>query len=154
MIRRASSEDVDSLVRVYRSAYQENRELGFPAKAESVTADEIANWLDQSRLYVAERTDRVIGGVRTEATDPNRLQISRLGVHERWKGDGVGSALLDHVETVARREGFEATWLTTPEDHPYLPDLYRDRGYKRIDEYPLDYRDYDEIRMQKPLESE
>jgi ribosomal protein S18 acetylase RimI-like enzyme len=151
-IRQATSQDAERLEDVYHSAYRENRELGFPAKAETTTGDDIREWLDGGRVYVGEIDQQVIGAVRIEVTTPERLKLSRLGVHEDWQETGIGSALLDHVEELARAEDFEAIWLTTPEDHPYLPAFYRDRGYHKTGDYPLAYREYDEVTMEKSLD--
>lgn len=180
-IRRASADDAEELAAVYRSAYRENRELGFPAKAGSATPSEVADWIRDRRVYVAEIEDEIVGGVRLEAaeppetaerpeaterpesadqleagerpeaTDSDCVKLSRLGVHESWKGEGVGSRLLDHAEDAVRYCGYEAIWLTTPGEHPYLPDLYRRRGYEKTGPYPLDFRQYDETVMEKQL---
>lgn len=152
-IRQASQEDVERLVAVYRSAYRENRQLGFPAKAGSATEADILDWLDAARVFVAVIDDQVVGAVRFEETSSKRAKISRLGVHEESKGNGIGSALLDHVEAFADAAGYGAVWLTTPAEHPYLPTLYRDRGYRRTGEHPLEYREYDEIVMEKSFGS-
>lgn len=151
-IRRATVADADALARAYRSAYRENRELGFPAKAESADEDDVREWIQECRVYVAEREGEVVAGVRLEATGPDRAKLSRLGVHERWKGEGIGSALLDHAEARVRDCGYGTLWLTTPEDHPFLPGFYRRRGYEVTGEYPLDFREYDEVVMEKRLD--
>lgn len=117
-IREAKHEDGERLVTVYRSAYRENRQLGFPAKAGAATTADIHDWLDAGRLFVAEIDDQVVGALRFEETSSRRAKISRLGVHEEWKGNGIGSALLGHAESFARAEGYDAVWLTTPEEHP------------------------------------
>lgn len=52
-IRQATPQDAELLVHVYRSAYRENRELGFPVKAETATVEDIQEWLDDGRLMVA-----------------------------------------------------------------------------------------------------
>ena len=150
-IRRATVADGEALARVYRDAYAENRRLGFPAKAESVTGGEVEAWIRDRRVYVATVGGEVVGGVRLEPTDPGRVKLSRLGVREGRKGEGIGSHLLDHAEETVRDEGHESIWLTTPEDHPFLPAFYRRRGYERTGAHPLDYREYDEIVMEKRL---
>lgn len=152
--RLATVDDAEGLARAYRSAYRENRELGFPAKAESATEAKVAGWIRDHRVFVAAVDGDVVGGVRLEETDPERIKLSRVGVHERWKGNGVGSQLLARVEEWARARGYETIWLTTPGEHPSLPDFYRRRGYEKTGDHPLDYRDYDEIVMEKPLQGE
>ncbi|WP_049925893.1 GNAT family N-acetyltransferase [Halopiger goleimassiliensis] len=147
----AIPDDADALAAVYRSAYRENRELGFPAKAESVTAAIVSTWIAEARVYVATVEDELVGGVRIEETAPDRAKLSRLGVHEEWKGNGIGSELVDHAEQAARDRGFDTVWLTTPPEHPFLPAFYRGRGYEKTGDYPLEYRDYDEIVMEKRL---
>lgn len=151
-IRHADPADADALAEVYRRAYRQNERLGFPAKAGSVTADEVAAWIRQDRVFVAVLDESVVGGVRLEPTDPDRVKLSRLAVHEDHKGAGIGSKLLDFAEAAIRDWGYSTVWLTTPPEHPFLPDLYRGRGYEKTGEYPLDYREYDEIVMEKPLD--
>ena len=155
-IRRASAADARALAAAYHSAYRENRRLGFPAKAESATEDEVSEWIRDHCVYVAETTERneatdeeVVGGVRLEVTDDDRVKLSRLGVREAWKGEGAGSRLLDRAEDAVRDACYATVWLTTPEDHPYLPDFYRRRGYEVTGTYPLEYREYDEVIMEK-----
>ncbi|WP_227374002.1 GNAT family N-acetyltransferase [Haladaptatus halobius] len=151
-IRRATVTDAEKLTQVYRSAYRENRRLGFPAKAESVTRSEVADWIWKRQVYVAEIDDEVVGGVRLEATDSARVKLSRLGVHESQKGKGIGGRLMDHAEEAVRNRSHTTVWLTTPEKHPYLPGFYRRRGYEKTGEYPLENRRYDEIVMEKRLQ--
>ncbi|WP_440765118.1 GNAT family N-acetyltransferase [Natronorubrum sp. DTA7] len=151
IIRQATVEDAEQLAAVYRSAYQENRRLGFPAKAESITADTVAKWIRAAHMFVGTVQGDVVGGVRLEAIDSDRLKLSRLGVHEEWKTQGIGSELVNVAEVWAGDAGYEIVRLTTPEDHPYLPNFYHDRGYEKTGNYPLEYRDYDEIIMEKQV---
>jgi len=150
-IRRATVGDADELARVYRSTYRENRELGFPAKAGSATEEQVAEWITETRIYAAETGGDPIGAVRLEVTEPDRAKLSRLGVRDDRKGEGIGSRLLDHAEEVARDWGCTTIWLTTPGEHPSLPDLYRRRGYEETGPYPLEFREYDEIVMEKRI---
>jgi len=151
VIREATVADADALAAVYRSAYSENQRLGFPTKAASATAETVVEWLRDGELFVAHVHEEIVGGVRLEQTDEDRVKLSRLAVHDAWKGNGIGSELLDYAEMTVREWGCSTIWLSTPEEHPYLPDIYRDRGYEKTAPYPLEYRDYDEIVMEKQL---
>ena len=150
-VRDATEADADRLATVYRAAYRETRELGFPMKAESVSPGTVADWIREKQLLVADCEGTVVGGVRLEWTDPNRMKLSRLGVHPDRKGEGVGAALLDRAESWARERDADAIWLTTPGEHPYLPNLYRGRGYEKTGDHPLAYREYDEITLETQL---
>ncbi|WP_435155634.1 hypothetical protein [Haladaptatus sp. DFWS20] len=59
--------------------------------------------------------------------------------------------MLEFAEEVVRGSGYATIRLTTLENHPFLPELYRRRGYEKTDDYPLEYRDYDEIVMEKRI---
>lgn len=150
-IRAATTADIDRLVTVYHSAYQENRELGFPASAESVSSAELETWLREHELYVAERAGTVFGAVRVTVTDEPRAKISRFAVHDEYKGQGIGGQLLDWVEQRLRDRGVDTAWLTTPPEHPTLPEYYASRGYEETEPYPLENREYDEVVMEKEL---
>ncbi|KPN29663.1 putative acetyltransferase [Halolamina pelagica] len=166
-LREATDDDAAALAATYRDAYAENRRLGFPAKSGSATPEQVARWIRDHRVFVAESEGTVIGGVRLErvdgsersaagsqqsATDDAIVTLSRLGVRERWKGDGVGSQLLEHAERAAREAGYTTVRLTTPDEHPFLPEFYHAHGYEITGDYPLAYRDYDEVVMEKSLD--
>ena len=151
-IREATPTDAAALARVYRSAYRENRTLGFPAKAEEATAETVGEWIDEHHVLVAIEDGSVVGGARLEVTDPDRVKLSRVAVHEDRKGEGIGTQLLDRAEALVGEWGHDVVWLTTPPEHPYLPDLYRARGYDETAPYPLEYREYDEVVMEQRLE--
>lgn len=151
-IRPAAPEEAAALAAVYRSAYAENERLGFPASAGSATAAEVAGWIRERTVLVASVDGEPVGAVRIEETDPGRAKVSRFAVRADLKGDGIGSALLDRAEATARERGCETVWLTTPPEHPFLPDYYHDRGYEVTGPYPLETRDYDEVVFEKSLE--
>ena len=150
-LREATPDDAESLAAAYRDAYAANRELGFPAKAGSATPDQVADWVRDYWVFVAETDGEVIGGVRIERGDDGVATLSRLGVRERWKGEGIGTRLLKHAEAAARDAGYTTMRLTTPDEHPFLPEFYHAHGYEVTGDYPLSYRDYDEVVMEKTL---
>lgn len=150
-IRSADKSDAEELAAVYRNAYQVNRELGFPMKAESASKTEVSTWIREYWVYVVVVNSDIAGGVRLAETDPHRVKLSRLGVHEQQRGEGIGSRLLEYAESSMRNRGYRTLWLTTPVEHPYLPAFYRERGFEKTGPYPLEYRSYDEVIMEKQI---
>lgn len=58
---------------------------------------------------------------------------------------------MDYAEEQVRQGGYSTIWLTTPEDHPYLPRMYRERGYEEIGTDTQEYHEFEFIRMEKEL---
>jgi len=151
-IQRATVAIADQLAEVYQSAYQENRRLGLPNDAESTSERKIADLIRQSTVYVAEKGGDVIGGVCLEKTDSDRVELRRLAVHEDWKGEGVGGQLLDYAEEQARYRGYATIWLITPKAHPYLPEMYRQRGYEDAETVSQENYDFEFLVMEKAIQ--
>lgn len=149
-IRRAVRQDAEAVRGVYADAYRENRELGFPGSAETVTTAEVADWIELDSVWVAEVDHAVVGAVRVRVSDGAPV-LGRLGVLAAMKGRGIGAALMTAAEDETRRGGHTGMLLTVAEEHPFLTELYRARGYivigPRSPQHPL----YDEIVMSKEL---
>lgn len=151
-IERATVDVTEPLVEVYQSAYQENRRLGLPNEAEAASARQLVELVQQNTVYVVKKGDDVLGGVCLEETDSDRVELSRLGVHENWKREGLGRQLLDYAEEQARADGYATIWLITPKEHPYLPEMYRQRGYEDIETVSQDNYDFMFLVMEKALQ--
>ncbi|SFT03732.1 GNAT family N-acetyltransferase [Halostagnicola kamekurae] len=151
-VQRATAAVAEQLAEVYQSAYQENRRLGLPNnEAESVSKKRIAGLIRKSTVYVAKKGDDVIGGVCLENTDSDRVKLRRLAVHEDWKGEGVGRQLLDYAEEQAQYHGYATIWLITPKAHPYLPEMYRQRGYEDVETVSQENYDFEFLVMEKRM---
>jgi N-acetylglutamate synthase-like GNAT family acetyltransferase len=100
-IPEANSSGTNSLVTSVSQGLRENRELEFPAEAETVTEEELTDSTRDSREFVAEHDGRMIGGIRIESSNQDCLKIRRFAVHPDWQGAGIGSALMDRVEQLA-----------------------------------------------------
>ena len=64
-----------------------------------------------------------------EAEATGRWFISMLGVHKSWRGRGVGSALLDHAETLARQTQAKGQALIVEDANDGARKLYESRGF-------------------------
>lgn len=152
LIRRALISDAPAVTALYHDAYAENVRLGFPASAATVTREEVESWITGADLFVGLLHDVIVGAVRLKVYEEwGALVVGRLGVSGKWKGHGIGSALLTHAEQEAAAMGWKSLRLTTPIAHPYLPAMYRRRGYRDVGILELPDLPYDEVIMEKSL---
>lgn len=153
-IRPAKLADAPTLAILYRRAYATNVDLGFRSRAADADRADLEAWIRDDRLYVATRAARLVGSVRYRSSsryDPDAAEFARLAVPPRARGDGVGTALIAHVEAVARREGADRMRLRTFDGHPFLPAMYRRRGYREIRVRSLEEASFDVLHMEKRL---
>jgi len=150
-VRPVTPADAAALAATSPDAYRRNRELGFPAKAGSATAEQVAEWIHEYTVPVAVADGEVVGGVRLGHPEPGVAKLGRFGVRETITGEGIGSRLLAAAEDVARERGDERVRSTTPEAHPFLVEFYRSREYEAVDD-PLEFRDYDEVVLETELD--
>jgi len=73
------------------------------------------------------------GGV--QAIEPGVGEIKRMWVHPAWRGAGLGSRLLRHLEQVARELGHHTVLLDTNGTLVEAIAMYERAGYRHIDRY-------------------
>ncbi|USZ70862.1 GNAT family N-acetyltransferase [Natronosalvus halobius] len=167
-IRPAMIADAPTLARLYRDAYATNVDLGFPSRAARADRGALEAWIRESRVFVAVtagedsggRADdrpaagKLVGAIRYRDEgkyDPDAPEFGRLAVPPRARGQGIGNELIEHVETLARREDHDRMRLRTFADHPFLPEVYRRRGYHDVRVRELEGAPFDVLHMQKEL---
>lgn len=77
------------------------------------------------------------GGIRPFKTGRQRptAEIKRMWVHREWRGAGLGSRMLRHLESLAQAHGFTRIVLDTNSTLEEAIALYSRAGYQRIDRY-------------------
>jgi ribosomal protein S18 acetylase RimI-like enzyme len=127
------------------------REFQFPADYEQVyqlwesiekgvhvgrsdTSDEIKKKIarDPDLFLVAESNDRIIGSV-IGGFDGRRGLIYHLAVSTSFRGKGVGSCLMDEVESRLQAKGCLKCYLLVTEDNLEVADYYQRRGWQPMD---------------------
>jgi GNAT superfamily N-acetyltransferase len=83
---------------------------------------------------VCEVNGQVVGWVLItwsgKPTHPDHPDLSDLYVAEAWRSQGIGSALLRHMEALAAQRGFTKVGLSVnPERNPRAHRLYTRLGY-------------------------
>lgn len=99
-----------------------------------------------------EETDPVLRPY-TDLEDPGSLYVSGLAVHDRYRSQGIGSALMDRVHALARWRGLPRVSLICFEANDTAFEFYRKRGFEEIGRWPivphpsLHYREGDAVLM-------
>lgn len=72
-----------------------------------------------------------IGALKT--IDAERGELKSMRVDDRFRGRGVGRALLRHIVSAARERGMTSLWLETGSPAEFVPAqrLYRSEGFTR-----------------------
>jgi len=129
-LRSATAVDVPRLTELVQAAYGHYVErLGGPARP---MTDDYAEVVRSRPVTVAERPDEIVGLVVCGVGDEG-FTIDNVAVDPLHQGSGVGRALLEHAEAVARRAGFESIQLYTHEKMTENLALYARIGYVEYD---------------------
>ncbi|NUE01490.1 GNAT family N-acetyltransferase [Halorubraceae archaeon YAN] len=151
--REATVSDADRLAEIYHSAYTEIVELGYETGAYDVTAAEMCEWLETAEvMLVAECEGTIVGACKIQTKSYwDVLELCRLAVHDSYKGNGIGSALLAEGEQWIKDAGWDRFRIRSYTGHPYLLEMYEKRGYEVVDVYELEDHDYDVPTLEKTL---
>jgi DNA-binding MarR family transcriptional regulator len=112
-----------------------NRRFGFePAAGE--TDQDAAALVAPTGVFVVAVSDAepvACGGLKTIA--PGTGELKRMWVHPDWRGAGLGSRLLRHLEDRSRALGHGSVRLDTNAVLTEAIGMYERSGYRRIDRY-------------------
>ncbi|WP_344096442.1 GNAT family N-acetyltransferase [Microbacterium deminutum] len=86
---------------------------------------------------------RLAGIGALKRLDAERGELKSMRVDDRFRGTGVGRALLRHIIDVARERGMASLWLETGSTDEFLPAqrLYESEGFVQcgpFEDYVLD----------------
>jgi ribosomal protein S18 acetylase RimI-like enzyme len=129
-LRRAEAADVPRLTELVQVAYGQYVErLG--GRPRPMT-DDYADVVRRSSVTVAERSGEVVGLI-VLGVDDEGFFVDNVAVDPSHQGGGVGRALLEHAETVARGEGFDSIYLYTHELMTENLAMYSRAGYEEYE---------------------
>jgi ribosomal protein S18 acetylase RimI-like enzyme len=104
----------------------------------SDTLNEIQKKLarDPDLFLLAEAEDQIVGSV-IGGFDGRRGLIYHLAVAAPFRGKGIGSRLMDEVESRLRARGCLKCYLLVTDDNPEAEDYYQHRGWQHMDRIHL-----------------
>ena len=132
LVRRARPEDVDAIVDLFEAVVDEGRWLGSEPPVDRVTQRErFLEHIDGSApgaSVVAVAGDRIVGHARVDLAPYNVAGLGMM-VDARWRGRGVGGALVEAIVEAARELGAHKIALQVwPHNEAGLR-LYRRHGF-------------------------
>ena len=141
IIRPASITDISSIVKVRVCAFTEQEVCGFIVPGESMYAsqEKLRKMWDRANLlkggfevFVAECEAKVIGFIVYNMKSPDD-NIDNLAVTKEEQGKGVGRALVEYVEALAKSRGYDILRTDTTENAEGVPwksyGFWRKMGY-------------------------
>jgi len=87
---------------------------------------------DPDLFLVAESDGNIIGSV-IGGYDGRRGLIYHLAVAESLRGKGIGSCLMDEVESRLRARGCLKCYLLVTDDNPEAEEYYKHRGWQHME---------------------
>lgn len=161
-IRKATRDDAKAIKHVARDSWH----AAYDSVLGADRVDEkIESWYDPERLVTddIEQNDRlffvgvvdetVVGFVEMvpDDSDDKLAHLYRIYVASDYWGRGIGSSLLDHIETVLKEQGFERLQLSVMAENNVGVGFYESNGFHRIATSHNDQLDFQEYEYLKQL---
>jgi len=120
VIRFATERDIPRIVRINRTTVKEDELVGYALPADKrLLADEdrlrtvwAGNSVGELLVYVFEEEERILGFTQIRV-DQNSVELDNIMVAIEDQGKGVGGALVEFVENLARNLGKQYVTLGT-----------------------------------------
>ncbi|MFN0300919.1 MAG: GNAT family N-acetyltransferase [Burkholderiales bacterium] len=142
----ATAKQLPALVELLGILFSQEREfMPDPARQRRGLERILANPSIGALFVAVDRTDRaarVIGMASLLYSESTFLGgpvgwLEDVVVHPQWRGQGVGTALIDHIKTFAREHGLLRITLLTDFDNARAIRRYENAGFVRSTMIPM-----------------
>jgi GNAT superfamily N-acetyltransferase len=157
--------DSDSLVDLtdlLHRAYKRLLDMGLRYVATSQDAEQTKSRIAGGSCLVAISGEQVVGTVCYHRSAPwpgvnwfdlaYVAEVSQFAVEPALQRNGIGSALMERVEAMARADGATELALSTAEPATHLIAYYEKRGYRIVEHTDATQPNYRSVIMSKPLD--
>ncbi len=86
--------------------------------------------MSKGMSIVVEEGDRIIGYGIAIPVDCKDADIESIGIHPQFQGKGIGKLIMQHLEDMMRKKGFEKSILEVREKNIPAIRLYKKMGYE------------------------
>jgi len=135
-VRRARQEDISEIVGVVETVAEEERYVVAQRLAERVTRDDVLLRYNESEdrvFFVATVDDDTIGWLHVGgAKEPQMEHTARLtlGILEQYRGNGLGSTLMDRGLEWADSQGYRKIYQSVPASNEPAIDFLEAEGWR------------------------
>ena len=130
-VRRATLEDVDSIVKIMQEAFEKYIKLAgiqdTPALHE--TREQVIKDIDTKIVYVAYINNQVVGSMRIELIDKETAYLSRFGVNTEFQNLGIGKSMMNSLDMELAELKVKRVMLHTASKATSLVRFYYNRGF-------------------------
>lgn len=134
-IGRPDASAIDTLIAIDKAAstlFVPTRLLSKEALEGHVPAEDISAAINAGWLFSATVPGGTIAGFAMASIRGGGVYVDQISVHPQHGRQGIGKALMLHVETQARERGFFDITLSTFRDLPWNGPFYASLGYRHL----------------------
>ena len=130
-VRRATLEDVDSIVKITQKAFEDYIKLAGITDTAALheTREQVISDIENKIVYVAYFKHQVVGSVRIELLDEDTAYLSRFGVNTEFQNIGIGKSLMNSLDMDLRELNIKRVMLHTASKAFPLVRFYYNRGF-------------------------
>lgn len=151
-VRTATRDEASSIAGVLRAAFLDYEPLYTPGgfSATTPTAAEISSRWHEGPVWVAGIDDRTLGTGAAVVKGVD-LYVRSMAVLPATRGQGLGRALLEHIESFARDHSCSRLYLSTTPFLDHAIRMYERFGFVRTDAEPKELHGTPLFTMEKIL---
>ncbi len=156
-VRPANQSDLSGIVGAIRQVVQEGRYIVAESVAQELDHQDVLlrqNELESRMFFVATVNDEVVGWVHVHSPELEKLSHTAeltVGVIEEYRGNGLGSHLLERGLEWAASNGYEKVYQSVPATNDTAAGFLEQHGWEteaiRRDHYRIDGEYVDELMM-------
>ncbi len=130
-VRRATMDDVDSIVKITQDAFNKYIKLAGITDTAALheTREQVIHDIETKIVYVAYIKEHVVGSVRIELLDEETAYLSRFGVNTEFQNLGIGKSLMNSLDMEMKEMNIKKIVLHTASKATSLVRFYYNRGF-------------------------
>lgn len=130
-VRRATLDDVDSIAKITKSAFEDYIKLAGIEDTAALheTKEQIIDDIKNKIVYVAYIKNQVVGSMRIELLDNETAYFSRFGVNTEFQNLGIGKSMMNSLDMELSELNVKRVILHTASKAAPLVRFYYNRGF-------------------------